>query len=259
MTLSPSGLEHVRIVVSRLGKYLLLERINQGGMADVYLAKTFGFGGADQLIALKCIRPEIYADNNFVGMFVDEAKLSALLSHGNIAKTYELGRIEDAYFIAMEYVSGRDVRALLDRARARNIDIPPGLALYIIACMLEGLDYAHRKSDLKGAPLRIVHSDVSPKNVLIGYSGEVKVIDFGIARAAHKSSLQTHGALAYMSPEQARGAPIDPRSDVFAVGSLFFEMMTRVRLFDRASDAIIIDKVKQRRDLSADVGDAGSA
>src|SRR5689334_13472875 len=91
------GLEHACIVVSRLGKYLLLERINQGGMADVYLAKTFGFGGADQLIALKCIRPEIYGDNNFVTMFVDEAKLSALLSHGNIAKTYELGRIDDAY------------------------------------------------------------------------------------------------------------------------------------------------------------------
>ena len=201
-------------------------------MADVYLAKTFGFGGADQLIALKCIRPEIYSDTNFIAMFVDEAKLSALLSHGNIAKTYELGRIDEAYFIAMEYVSGRDLRALLDRARALDVTIPPGLALYIIASILEGLDYAHRKSDLKGTPLRIVHSDVSPKNILIGYTGEVKLIDFGIARAVHKSSLQAQGALAYMSPEQARGDGIDPRSDVFAVGVLFFEMMTQTRLFD---------------------------
>ncbi|MEZ0311128.1 MAG: protein kinase [Myxococcota bacterium] len=232
-------------MVSRLGKYLLLEHVNQGGMADVFLAKTFGFGGADQLIALKCIRPEVQANHDFITMFIDEAKLSALLSHANIAKTFELGRIDNSYFIAMEYVSGRDLRALVDRARARGMEIPVGLALFIIASVLEGLDYAHRKADLKGQPLRIVHSDVSPRNVLVGYAGEVKLIDFGIARAAQgPSATEGHGKLGYMSPEQVRGEAVDARSDLFAVGSLMFELLTRSRLFDGASDTSVRDKVK---------------
>lgn len=245
MTGSQTPRDNVGIVVSRLGKYLLLEHVNQGGMADVFLAKTFGFGGADQLIALKCIRPEVQADASFISMFVDEAKLSALLSHANIAKTYELGRINDSYFIAMEYVSGRDLRALIDRARARGAEIPVGLALFIVASVLEGLDYAHRKSDLKGAALNIVHSDVSPKNVLVGYAGEVKLIDFGIARAAQGVAITGgHGKLGYMAPEQVRGEAIDARSDLFAVGSLMFELLTRSPLFDGATESIVRDKVK---------------
>lgn len=237
-------------MVSKLGKYLLLERVNQGGMADVYLAKTFGFGGADQLIALKCIRPEVHADATFVSMFVDEAKLSSLLSHQNIARTYELGKIDDAYYIAMEYVSGRDVRAVIDRARARNVEIPPALALYIVAAILDGLDYAHRKADFTGAALHIVHSDVSPKNVLIGYAGELKLIDFGVARAVMNSektsgSSVMAGKIAYASPEQATGRSVGSRSDIYAVGALFFELLTRTPLFDGASDGIVLDKVKQ--------------
>ncbi len=232
-------------MVLRLGKYLLLEHVNQGGMADVFLAKTFGFGGADQLIALKCIRPEVQANHDFITMFIDEAKLSAQLSHANIAKTYELGRIDNSYFIAMEYVSGRDLRALVDRARARGTEIPVGLALFIIASVLEGLDYAHRKGDLKGQPLHIVHSDVSPRNVLVGYAGEVKLIDFGIARAAKApAATEGHGKVGYMSPEQVRGDAVDARSDLFAVGSLMFELLTRSRLFDGPSDTAVRDKVR---------------
>ncbi len=245
MTEGRTPQDNANILVSRLGKYLLLEHVSQGGMADVFLAKTFGFGGADQLIALKCIRPEVQANHDFITMFIDEAKLSALLSHANIAKTYELGRIDDSYFIAMEYVSGRDLRALIDRARARGMEIPVGLALFIVASVLEGLDYAHRKADLKGEPLHIVHSDVSPRNVLVGYAGEVKLIDFGIARAARgPSHTEGHGKVGYMSPEQVRGEVIDARSDIFAVGSLMFELLTRSRLFDGPSDTAVRDKVK---------------
>jgi eukaryotic-like serine/threonine-protein kinase len=231
----------------RLGKYLLLERINQGGMAYVYLAKTFGWGGSDQVFALKCVRPE-FEEDPVVAMFIDEAKLSVQLQHANIAKTYELGRIEATYFIAMEHVLGRDLRAVIDRARAKGGGIPVGLVLLIIAHVLDGLDYAHRKTDLKGVPLHIVHRDISPQNVLLSYAGEVKLIDFGIAKAASHSAQSQAGVLrgkyGYMSPEQVRALTVDARSDLFAAGVLFFEMLTLTRLFPGTSDFSILEKVR---------------
>lgn len=233
----------------RLGKYLLVESINQGGMADIFLAKTFGYEGADRLFALKCIRSDIALDKNFVSMFIDEAKLTVQLDHVNIARTYDLGRIRDTYFIAMEHVAGRDLRAILDRANATGEGrVAYGIVLSIIDQVLEALDYAHRKADMTGVPLRIVHRDVSPHNVIISYSGEVKLIDFGIAKATTQVSRQGTGELrgkyGYMSPEQVRGDSVDLRSDIFAAGALLYELITGQRLFSGASDLSILDKVR---------------
>ncbi len=178
----------------RLGKYLLLDRVNQGGMADIFLAKSFGYEGADRVLAVKCIRSDIASDAGFVSMFVDEAKLTVQLDHVNIARTYDLGRIRDTYFIAMEHVLGRDLRATLDRANTQGQRLDYGIVLSIVDQVLEALDYAHRKADLTGVPLRIVHRDVSPHNVLISYAGEVKLIDFGIAKATTQVSPSSTGA-----------------------------------------------------------------
>ncbi|MEO1483932.1 MAG: serine/threonine-protein kinase [Myxococcota bacterium] len=232
----------------RLGKYLLVESINHGGMADIFLAKTFGYEGADQLIALKCIRSDIALDKNFVSMFIDEAKLTVQLDHVNIARTYDLGRIRDTYYIAMEHVGGRDLRAILDRANATGAGMSYGIVLSIIDQVLEALDYAHRKADMTGVPLRIVHRDVSPHNVIISYSGEVKLIDFGIAKATTQVSRNTTGELrgkyGYMSPEQVQGESVDLRSDIFSAGALLYELITGQRLFTGASDLSILDKVR---------------
>ncbi|OGQ78824.1 MAG: hypothetical protein A2289_11470 [Deltaproteobacteria bacterium RIFOXYA12_FULL_58_15] len=235
-------------MVMRLRDYLLVERLAQGGMADVYLAKTFGFGGVNQEVAIKCIKPEIAEDRTFVRMFIDEAKLAVLLDHANIAQTYELGRIGTTYFMAMEYVAGRDLRAVIDRAQSRGIEIPEHLVLQIVSQVCDGLDYAHRKADPTGVPLNIVHRDVSPQNVLVSYTGEVKLIDFGIAKAANHASRTQAGVLkgkyGYMSPEQVLGGNVDARSDVFAAGVLFWEMLTRQRLFPGSSDFSVLEKVR---------------
>lgn len=258
-------------MAEEFGKYLLLERINQGGMAEVYLAKAFGYGGTDQLIAVKRIRPEVSADPSFVEMFVNEAKLAVMLSHANIAHVFELGKTGDHYYIAMEYVAGRDLRALIARANLQGIQLPEHLVLYIVAGMLEGLDFAHRKTDPTGKPFDIVHRDVSPHNVLISYAGEVKLIDFGIAKfstsalhlvggrtptralsgaASHSPETNASqsgvlkGKYGYMAPEQVMGKTVDARTDVFATGIVLYELLTQRRLFEGTSDFSILEKVR---------------
>ena len=149
-------------MLARFGDYLLFDRLSQGGMAEIYLAKSFGYRGANQILVLKCIRSDFCADPAYVSMFVEEAKVSALLSHQNIVRTYELGRNGLRHFIAMEHVSGRDLRAVLDRVRTRGVVIPEEIALHILAQTCDGLDYAHRKSGHDGEPLNIIHRDVSP-------------------------------------------------------------------------------------------------
>jgi len=231
-----------------LGRYRILKHLNRGGMADVHIAKARSVGGLDQIVVLKTIRPDVAADAGFVEMFVNEAKLAVQLNHPNIARTYELGRIDGTHFIAMELIEGRDLRAILDRAAARGVELPVPLALQIVSEVCEGLDYAHRKTDLTGKSLHIVHRDVSPQNVLVSYEGEVKLIDFGIARAATQALESREGQLkgkyGYMSPEQMMGKKVDARSDVFAAGALLYELLTGERLFDGASDASVIDKVR---------------
>ena len=182
-------------------------------------------------------------------MFLDEAKITVQLNHANIAQIYELNNLSNSYFIAMEYVSGKDLRAVFDRCRKRGEPAPIPLTCYAIAQCCEGLDYAHRAKDRQGRDMSIVHRDVSPQNALVSYDGEVKVIDFGIAKAAGKATKTQAGILkgkfGYMSPEQIRGLPLDGRSDIFAMGVCLYEMLTGERLFVGDSDFSVLEKVRK--------------
>ncbi|MEL6761458.1 MAG: serine/threonine-protein kinase [Myxococcota bacterium] len=231
------------------GKYLLLDRINVGGMAEVFKAKTFGIEGFERIIAIKRILPNMADDEEFINMFVDEARIAVQLSHANIVQIYELGKIENQYYIAMEYVSGKDLRQILDRYRKKEKTLPVPAAAYITSKLCEGLDYAHRKTDPTGRPLNVIHRDVSPQNILVSFEGAVKITDFGIAKAEDRASKTQAGVLkgkfGYMSPEQVRGLEIDHRSDIFAVGILLYEMVTGKRLFIGESDFSTLERVRK--------------
>jgi serine/threonine protein kinase len=230
------------------GKYYLLERINVGGMAEVFKAKTFGVEGFERLLAVKRILPNIAEDEEFITMFIDEAKIAVQLQHANIAQIFDLGKVDESFFIALEFVHGRDLRSIFDRMRNKGDSLPIAMACYVTMQVCEGLDYAHNKRDAQGRELNLVHRDISPQNVLIGYEGEVKLIDFGIAKAAGKASKTQAGILkgkfGYMSPEQVRGLPIDKRSDIFAVGIVLYELLTGERLFIGESDFSTLEKVR---------------
>jgi serine/threonine protein kinase len=222
------------------GKYLLLERINVGGMAEVFIAKAFGVEGFERILAIKKILPTMAEDEEFITMFIDEARISVQLNHANVVHIHELGKHDETFYIAMEYVAGRDLRTILERYRRHKEIMPTAQAVFIASKICEGLDYAHRRKDARGQDLDIIHRDVSPQNILISYEGEVKIIDFGIAKAANRSQKTQAGILkgkfGYMSPEQVRGLPIDRRADVFAVGVILYEMLTGEKLFVGESD-----------------------
>ena len=230
------------------GKYLLLERVNVGGMAEVFIAKAFGVEGFERILAIKKILPTMAEDEEFITMFIDEARISVQLNHANVVHIHELGKHDEAFFIAMEYVSGRDLRTMLERYRRRKEIMPTAQAVYVGSKICEGLDYAHRKKDARGQDLSIIHRDVSPQNILCSYEGEVKIIDFGIAKAANRSQKTQAGILkgkfGYMSPEQVRGLPIDRRSDIFALGVILYEMLTGEKLFVGESDFSTLEKVR---------------
>lgn len=232
----------------KFGKYYLLERINVGGMAEVFKAKSFGEAGFERLVAVKRILPSVAEDQEFIAMFIDEAKIAVQLTHPNIAQIFELGKVGDSYFIALEYVSGKDLRAIFDRVRKRGESLPIPMACYVIMKVCEGLDYAHNKKDAAGRNLELVHRDVSPQNILVSYEGDVKIIDFGIAKAASKSTKTQAGILkgkfGYMSPEQVRGLQVDRRSDIFAIGICLYELLTMERLFVGESDFSTLEKVR---------------
>jgi serine/threonine protein kinase len=230
------------------GKYYLLDRINVGGMAEVFKAKTLGVEGFERLVAVKRILPNIAEDEEFITMFIDEAKISVQLNHANIGQVFDLGKVDDSYFIALEFIDGKDLRAIFDRCRQGGEPMAIAEACFIIMKICEGLDYAHNKREPQGQPMYLVHRDVSPQNILISYEGEVKVIDFGIAKAVGKASKTEAGILkgkfSYMSPEQVRGLPIDRRSDIFSLGIIFYELLTGERLFVGESDFSTLDKVR---------------
>ena len=177
------------------GKYLLLDRISVGGMAEVFKAKSYGVEGFEKIIAIKRILPTMGEDRDFIKMFIDEAKIAGQLAHANICQIFELGRIDGSHFIAMEYIWGKDLLQIQNRLRKLKQPMPIPMACFIIAKTLEGLDYAHKKRDPLGRPLEIVHRDCSPQNVLVSYEGEVKVIDFGIAKATSRNSRTMAGVI----------------------------------------------------------------
>lgn len=235
----------------QFGKYFLIEKLAVGGMAEIYKAKTFGVDGFEKELAIKRILPHCSADKDFITMLIDEAKLSVMLSHANIVQVYDLGKVGDDYFISMEFIHGINLRDILYRCREGKIPIPPDISVYITSEICKGLDYAHRKTDQHGHPLNIVHRDVSPQNVLISYEGEVKIVDFGIAKAAmnisHTMAGILKGKIAYMSPEQAMGKAIDGRTDIFSAGILLYEMLTGTRLFTGESQFEVLKKIRTTR------------
>src|SRR5688572_9961729 len=230
------------------GKYLLLDRIAVGGMAEVYTAKSFGIEGFEKIIAIKRILPTMAEDEDFIDMFIDEAKIAGQLNHASIVPIYELGKLGDSHYIAMEFVWGKDLLQIMNRFRRLRKRMPAAMVAFVALKLCEGLDYAHNKRDRRGNPLNIIHRDISPQNVLVSYEGQVKLIDFGIAKAASRTTKTQAGVLkgkfGYMSPEQVRGLPIDARSDVFAVGTCMYEMVTSERLFMGESDFSTLEKVR---------------
>jgi TonB family protein len=230
------------------GQYTLEEHIATGGMAEVYKARMMGMEGFRKTVAIKRILPHLTDNDEFVNMFIDEAKLAAQLNHNNIIHIYELGKVERSHYIAMEYIEGRDLRSILQECRERQVMMPVPLALYIGTLLASALDYAHRKQDFDDRDLGLVHRDVSPQNVLISDEGVIKLCDFGIAKAASKASHTRAGALKgklqYMSPEQAWGKDIDHRSDIFSLGLVLFEMLTGEKLFAGDSELSILEQVR---------------
>ncbi len=233
------------------GRYSLLEKVATGGMAEVFRAKRKGVEGFEKVVAVKRILPHLSSNKEFVEMFIEEAKMVASLSHPNIVQIFDLGKIDETYYIAMEFVEGKDLRTILTRARTRNTLPAVDLAALIAARVSAALEYAHRHRDGEGQELRIVHRDVSPQNILLSDEGEVKLVDFGIAKAATKASHtdtgSLRGKLLYMSPEQAWGKPLDKRSDLFALGAVFFEILTGHLLFSASSEMSILERVREAR------------
>lgn len=233
------------------GPYRLLHRIAAGGMAEVFRAKRAGVEGFEKVVAVKRILPHLSDNKEFVEMFIDEAKVVAGLTHPGIVQIFDLGRIDKTYFIAMEYVHGRDLRSILRRARERGMRLPLDLAVLIASRVSAALEFAHRKKDERGRPMLVVHRDVSPQNILISFEGEVKLTDFGIAKAATKASLTDAGALRgkllYMSPEQAWGKAMDRRSDVFSLGIVLYEMATDRKPFVGGSEMSVLEMVRECR------------
>jgi len=233
------------------GRYQLLEKIAAGGMAEVFKARMRGEEGFEKIVAIKRILPHMADNDDFITMFVDEAKLAAQLTHNNIIHIYDLGKVEQYHYIAMEYVEGKDLRSILKLGGEREFPLPPELALFVASKIANALDYAHRRLGIDGKELNLVHRDVSPQNILISFEGDIKLCDFGIAKAATKVSQTQTGALKgklqYMSPEQAWGKKIDRRTDIFSLGIVLFEMLTGERLFTGDTDLTILEQVRDAR------------
>ncbi|HEY1960578.1 MAG TPA: protein kinase [Polyangiaceae bacterium] len=226
----------------RFGKYTLLRVLAKGGMAELFLAIQKSVAGFEKLIVIKRILPSMNQDKAFIEMLLHEARIAATLSHPNIVQIFDVGQAEGLYFIAMEHVHGEDIRSIVRGMKVKNVpEFPLEHALAIAIGMCAGLAYAHDKRDLDGTQLGIVHRDISPQNVVVTFSGDVKIVDFGIAKSDSKANTETKsgklkGKVPYMSPEQARGEVIDARSDIFATGVMLFELTTGKRLFKGSSE-----------------------
>ena len=232
-----------------LGPYYLVKLIAIGGMAEIYLAATKGVAGFEKQLALKVIHPDYADDQRFVQMLVDEAKITVKLNHPNIAQTFDLGKIDNCYFISMEFVDGADFFQILKRTSEARDDLPIESALLVVSEALLGLSYAHQKCDEQGNPLQIIHRDISPQNLLISRHGEVKLVDFGIAKAANLSTKTRAGVikgkLVYMSPEQSWGDKVDQRTDIFSAGIVLYEALTGGSLYLEKNPVKLLEMVRK--------------
>ncbi|MBO6939043.1 MAG: serine/threonine protein kinase [Deltaproteobacteria bacterium] len=236
--------------MSQVGPYELIERIGMGGMAEVFKASQSGEEGFERLVAVKRILPNLSADPDFEKMFIDEAKIAVQLQHPNIAQIYDLGREGESLFIAMEYVQGRDMSTIIERqAELNDRTLPLSFVVQVVIKVCEALNYAHAAKGSFGQKLNLIHRDITPQNILVSYEGAVKVVDFGLAKAAGRL-VQTQagvvkGKLAYLSAEQARGENVDSRSDIYSLGTCFYEWLTGQRLFLRRTDADTVMAVQR--------------
>lgn len=216
-------------------RYEVIKKLDAGGMAEVYIGRTVGVAGITKKVAIKRVLPHLAENKKFVSMFLDEARVGMKLSHANVVQVFDVGEEEGTYFIVMEFIDGVSLKDVIDTLKERRQVVPVGAAVQIAAEAARGLAYAHAAADENGAPLNIVHRDVSPPNILISVQGEVKVTDFGLAKAA--SQLETtdpgvvKGKFSYLSPEAVDGEMVDERADVFSLGIVLFEMVTGKRLF----------------------------
>jgi serine/threonine protein kinase len=228
-----------------IDRYVVLEHLSEGGMGAIYVGKKLGAGGFEMEVVLKQLLPEFTQQEEFIDLFLREAKLSATLDHANIIHTIDLVTAGGEYFIVMEYLPGGDLRTLLRKAKRRGKRFSAKAAIYITREVLSALSYAHAKRDFEGAPLRLIHRDVSPSNVLLSYSGEVKLTDFGIAKAATHTSLfyKVKGKIGYMSPEQAKSEALDHRSDLYSIAVCLYEALTGERLFVHAGLTTSADEI----------------
>ncbi len=220
----------------QFGKYTLLDRIAFGGMAELYRAKIKGEEGFEKLVAIKKIYTHLHSQEEMVRAFIDEAKLAAYLQHANIVEVYDFGCLEGTYFIVMEYLRGKDLRSISNRLQDNEQSLGLNNSLFIASSIGAGLEYAHYLPDIVGNPLNIVHRDISPQNIFITYTGQVKILDFGLAKVAGRQSATEAGTLkgklAYMAPEQAQGKVIDQRSDIFSLGIILYEMLSGRRMYE---------------------------
>jgi eukaryotic-like serine/threonine-protein kinase len=232
-------------------RYKVLEKVAAGGMAEVYRAESAGLEGFKKIVAIKRVLPHLSEKKQFIGMFLDEARVSAHLSHSNCVQVFDIGVGDNTYFIVMEYVDGSDLKGVIEYRRKHNQAFPVEEACLICVKILEGLAYAHELTDGKGESLHIVHRDMSPPNVLITRHGEVKIVDFGLAKANSQLERSEPGIIkgkfSYLSPEAAKGLPVDGRTDIFAVGIILWEMLAGRRLFMGESDLETVRMVQSAR------------
>ena len=243
----PAPIEH-------FGKYQILERIARGGMAEIYKARMEGIGGFNRLFAIKRILPSLSENREYIDLLVDEAKIAGLLSHANIVQILDLGQVSGQYYVAMEYVHGRDLGNVLNRCGERGITLPVPHSVFILIEVLKGLEYAHNRQITRNGQqlnLDIIHRDVTPSNVLVSFQGEIKLTDFGIAKAKVKAMETVSGVIKgkfdYMAPEQAAAEPIDQRTDIFAAGVLLYEMLCGVHPFRKKGDIQTIEAIRAGR------------
>lgn len=239
------------LIRKQFGRYELLMQLGSGGMATLFLARINGPQKFEKLLAIKKIHDHLLAEKDFVAMFRDEARIAALIHHPNVVATFDLGVIENSYFIAMEYVHGQTVKDLMNAGARREDPLHWSYAVRIASEVAKGLHAAHTLHSHTGEALKVIHRDVSPQNILVSYDGHVKLVDFGIAYAAEKLSHtdagKLKGKLSYMSPEQVSGKPVDHRSDIFSLGTVLFELITQRRLFKESNDASTLLKVRAAR------------